>query len=51
MVGVVSAKIYIPQQQNMNIKDEVLVKIVVANICPNIIYNVESEQYEELTEN
>lgn len=35
----------------MNIKDEVLVKVVVANICPNIIYNVESDQYEELTEN
>lgn len=35
----------------MNIKDEVLVKAVVANICPYVIYNVESDQYEELTEN
>ena len=25
--------------------------IRVANICPNIIYNVESDQYEELTAN
>ena len=25
--------------------------IRVANICPNIIYNVESDQYENLTEN
>lgn len=50
MVGVVSAK---NLHSTTKLAEEMIMEYIiwVANICPNIIYNVESDQYDELTEN